>query len=59
MKKWKSVKNGYREKRKLVIRKNGIWGNGYWEEYRFGRIKIWKIGFSENTNLEKCKFGEM
>ena len=29
------------------------------EKWKFGRVEIWKIGFSENTNLEKGKFGEM
>ena len=26
---------------------------------KFGRIEIWKNGFSENSNLEKCKSGKM
>ena len=36
-------KNGHREKRKLDIWKNGIWGNGDLEEVKFGKWKAQQI----------------
>ena len=50
-------KNRHREKN-CILGKMIFGENGYWGKWNFGRIKIWKNGISESSNLVKCKFGE-